>query len=77
MVLAINMSDVVRKNGDKIDTKELSKRLGYPMVNFTFRQMAEEERKSISDQRAKVNPATGALTAAGSVPVPRSHHYGA
>ena len=28
MVLAINMSDVVRKNGDKIDTKELSKRLG-------------------------------------------------
>ena len=34
MVLAINMSDVVRKNGDKIDTKELSKRLGYPVFEI-------------------------------------------
>lgn len=35
MVLAINMSDVVRKNGDKIDTKELSKRLGYPVFEIS------------------------------------------
>ena len=35
MVLAINMSDGVRKNGDKIDTKELSKRLGYPVFEIS------------------------------------------
>ena len=35
MVLAINMSDVVRKNRDKIDTKELSKRLGYPVFEIS------------------------------------------
>ena len=35
MVLAINMSDVVRKNGDKIDTKELSKRLEYPVFEIS------------------------------------------
>ena len=35
MVLAINKSDVVRKNGDKIDTKELSKRLGYPVFEIS------------------------------------------
>ena len=35
MALAINMSDVVRKNGDKIDTKELSKRLGYPVFEIS------------------------------------------
>ena len=35
MVLAINMSDIVRKNGDKIDTKELSKRLGYPVFEIS------------------------------------------
>ena len=35
MVLAINMSDVVRKNGDKIDTKELAKRLGYPVFEIS------------------------------------------
>ena len=29
------MSDVVRKNGDKIDTKELSKRLGYPVFEIS------------------------------------------
>ena len=35
MVIALNMSDVVRKNGDKIDTKELSKRLGYPVFEIS------------------------------------------
>ena len=35
MVLAINMSDIVRKNGDKIDIKELSKRLGYPVFEIS------------------------------------------
>lgn len=35
VVCAINMMDVVRKNGDKIDTKELSRRLGCEIVEIS------------------------------------------
>ena len=35
VVLAINMMDVVRKNGDKIDTKQLSKQLGCKIVEIS------------------------------------------
>lgn len=32
VVIALNMMDVVEKNGDKIDVNELSKRIGCPVV---------------------------------------------
>ena len=35
VVVAINMMDVVRKNGDKIDTGELSRALGCPMLEIS------------------------------------------
>ena len=35
VVVAINMMDVVRKNGDKIDTKQLSQALGCPVVEIS------------------------------------------
>ena len=35
VVVAINMMDVVRKNGDKIQTKELSQALGCPVVEIS------------------------------------------
>lgn len=35
VVLAVNMMDVVRKNGDKIDTAELSRRLGCKVVEIS------------------------------------------
>lgn len=35
VVVAINMMDVVRKNGDKIDTKELSRALGCKVVEIS------------------------------------------
>ena len=35
VVVALNMSDVVRKNGDKIDAKTLSKKLGVPVVEIS------------------------------------------
>src|SRR5699024_806693 len=35
VVLAINMMDVVRKNGDSINTKELSRQLGCPIVEIS------------------------------------------
>lgn len=35
MVIAINMIDVVRKNGDRIDTAELSRRLGLKIIEIS------------------------------------------
>ena len=35
VVLAVNMMDVVRKNGDKIDVAELSRQLGFPVVEVS------------------------------------------
>lgn len=35
VVIAINMMDVVRKNGDKINTDELSRQLGCPIVEIS------------------------------------------
>ncbi len=35
VVLAVNMMDVVRKNGDKIDVTELSRQLGCPVVEIS------------------------------------------
>ena len=35
VVLAVNMMDVVRKNGDKIDVAELSRQLGCPVVEIS------------------------------------------
>ncbi len=35
VVVAINMIDIVRKNGDKINTEELSKKLGCPIVEIS------------------------------------------
>ena len=34
-VVAINMMDIVEKNGDKIDIKELSKKLGCPIIEIS------------------------------------------
>lgn len=35
VVIAVNMIDVVKKNGDKINTKELSRKLGCPVVEIS------------------------------------------
>ena len=35
VVVALNMSDVVRKNGDKIDAQSLSEKLGVPVVEIS------------------------------------------
>ena len=35
VVVALNMSDVVRKNGDKIDAKALQEKLGVPVIEIS------------------------------------------
>ena len=59
-VVALNMSDIVRKNGDKIDADELSKKLGVPVVEISALKeenldalMAEAYRASLSTREGK------------------------
>ncbi len=58
VVIAINMMDVVRKNGDKIDTAELSRRLGCKVVEISALKGTGLKEAS----EAAVNAATGAKT---------------
>ena len=60
MVLAINMSDILEKKGDVIDTGKLSAELGCPVVNISalkgtgIKEAAEAALKNIkNDHRAK------------------------
>ena len=55
----------------------IKKSLGEVTHNRVFTQMAEEERQAIAAQHRKVDPKTGGITESGSIPIPRSHHYGA
>lgn len=57
VVAAINMMDVVQKNGDKIDTQQLSKNLGCPVVeisalkNTGIDEAVEEAIKAAQEKR--------------------------
>ena len=57
IVVALNMSDVVRKNGDEIDAETLSKRLGVPVVEISalkqenLDKLMEEAVKASNNQR--------------------------
>lgn len=54
MVVAINMMDVVRKNGDKIDVAALSKILGYPVVEISaLKGTGIEEAAELAVEAAK------------------------
>ena len=60
VVVALNMSDIVRKNGDKIDADELSKKLGVPVVEISALKeenldalMAEAYKASLSTREGK------------------------
>lgn len=55
----------------------IKKSLGEVTHNRVFTQIAEEERQAIAAQHRKVDPKTGGITESGSIPIPRSHHYGA
>ncbi|MEG0276732.1 MAG: ferrous iron transport protein B, partial [Coprobacillus sp.] len=48
VVIAINMMDVVRKNGDKVDIQQLSKELGCPIVEISA--LKNEGIKELSDK---------------------------
>ena len=64
MIVAVNMMDVVRKNGDKIDTAKLAKALGCPVVEISAlkgegtREAAElaiaEAKKGVKGERPHV-----------------------
>ncbi len=54
VVVAINMMDIVRKNGDKIDIQKLSKALGCPVVEISaLKNTGVEEAADTAIQAAK------------------------
>ena len=54
VVVAINMMDVVRKSGNKIDINELSKQLGVPVVEISaLKETGIEEATEIVIDAAK------------------------
>lgn len=61
MVVALNMMDIVEKNGDKIDTKTLSKKLGYPIVEISalknkgIDQVIEAAKKAAKNQAKHID----------------------
>lgn len=54
----------------------LRQALGDVTTHRVFDEMAEEEHTATKNQTKKIDTATGAITSAGSIPVPRSNHYG-
>lgn len=56
VVVALNMADLVEKNGDKIDTKKLEKKLGCPVVmisalkNKGIKELFEQVKKSAASK---------------------------
>ena len=56
VVVALNMADLVEKNGDKIDTDKLSKKLGYPVMmisalkNKGIKELFEQVKKSAASK---------------------------
>ena len=53
VVVALNMSDVVRKNGDQIDAKTLSERLGVPVVEISA--LKQEHLDELMDEAVKTS----------------------
>ena len=53
VVVALNMSDVVRKNGDQIDAKTLSERLGVPVVEISA--LKQEHLDELMDEAIKAS----------------------
>jgi Fe2+ transport system protein B len=57
VVAAVNMVDIVNKNGDKIKTDELSRQLGCREVNISAlkgKGITEEEEKELDDDAERI-----------------------
>lgn len=59
MVIALNMSDVVRKNGDKIDANGLSEMIGVPVVEISALRNENLDELMRAAYSASLNPRTG------------------
>lgn len=68
VVVAINMMDIVRKNGDKIDTEGLSKQLGCPVVEISALKLTGiEEAADVAIEAAKNGRSAPVRTFSGKV----------
>lgn len=59
MVIALNMMDVVRKKGDRINAKELEKRLGIPVVEISALREKNLEELAHTAYKSSLQPRKG------------------
>ena len=59
MVIALNMMDVVRKKGDRINAKELEKRLGIPVVEISALREENLEELAHTAYKSSLQPRKG------------------
>ena len=57
-------------------SRHLKKILGEKMITEVYNEIAEERKLAQIKGKLKVDPRKGTLSAAGSIIVPASHHYG-
>lgn len=57
-------------------SRHLKKILGEKMITEVYNEIAEERKLAQTQGKLKVDPRKGTLSAAGSIIVPASHHYG-
>ncbi len=56
--------------------ENFSQALGATTTRRVFNEIAKEERAAIENQSKRIDSTTGAISSKGSIPIPRSHHYG-
>lgn len=72
-----NLIEALLKVEHKIEMgSSLKTSLGEKTVTRVFNRIAEEEIALIKNKDAKIDTTTGAISSAGTVTIPRNHHYG-
>ena len=56
--------------------QNLSESLGVITSKKVFEEMAKEDRESIVQQKKRIDPKTGHVSTAGTIPVPPNHNHG-
>ena len=72
-----NLIETLSNTQYRVDMADnLKTNFGERTIKRVFDEIAKEETAAIQNKEAKIVTATGAISSAGTVPVPKNHHYG-